>query len=237
MIIDTHAHLDTEDFKADLPEVIRRAHEAGVGKIFLPAVDLKSVDSVLAVCRQFPDTCWPMIGLQPEEVRDDWREVLAAMHRRILLSLRQKAEGTALPGETVVAIGEVGLDFYWSREYERQQLAAFEEAVKWSVETRLPLMIHCRKAQNELLRVMRAYERELPGGVFTVLQATGKKLRRSSVSTVSSLASGACQRSRAVIFVRIFLRQSPWTVSFSRPTALIWLLSHTVDSATRVPSS
>jgi Mg-dependent DNase len=60
----------------------------------------------------------------------------------------------------------VGLDFYWSREYERQQLAAFEEAVKWSVETRLPLMIHCRKAQNELLRVMRAYERELPGGVF-----------------------------------------------------------------------
>lgn len=88
------------------------------------------------------------------------------MHRRILLSLRQKAEGTVLPGETVVAIGEVGLDFYWSREYERQQLAAFEEAVKWSVETRLPLMIHCRKAQNELLRVMRAYERELPGGVF-----------------------------------------------------------------------
>ena len=88
------------------------------------------------------------------------------MHRRILLSLRQKAEGTALPGEAVVAIGEVGLDFYWSREYERQQLAAFEEAVKWSVETRLPLMIHCRKAQNELLRVMRAYERELPGGVF-----------------------------------------------------------------------
>lgn len=166
MIIDTHAHLDTEDFKADLPEVIRRAHEAGVGKIFLPAVDLKSVDSVLAVCRQFPDTCWPMIGLQPEEVRDDWREVLAAMHRRILLSLRQKAEGTALPGEAVVAIGEVGLDFYWSREYERQQLAAFEEAVKWSVETRLPLMIHCRKAQNELLRVMRAYERELPGGVI-----------------------------------------------------------------------
>ena len=107
-----------------------------------------------------------MIGLQPEEVRDDWREVLAAMPRRILLSLRQKAEGTVLPGETVVAIGEVGLDFYWSREYERQQLAAFEEAVKWSVETRLPLMIHCRKAQNELLRVMRAYERELPGGVF-----------------------------------------------------------------------
>ena len=141
MIIDTHAHLDVEDFADDLPEVISRAHEAGVGKIFLPAIDLKSVDTVLAVCRQFPDTCYPMIGLQPEEVRDDWREVLDAMHERILLSLRQKAEGTAKQGETVIAIGEVGLDFYWTREYEKQQLAAFEEAVKWSVETRLPLMI------------------------------------------------------------------------------------------------
>jgi len=166
MIIDTHAHLDVEDFADDLPEVISRAHEAGVGKIFLPAIDLKSVDTVLAVCRQFPDTCYPMIGLQPEEVRDDWREVLDAMHERILLSLRQKAEGTAKPGETVIAIGEVGLDFYWTREYEKQQLAAFEEAVKWSVETRLPLMIHCRKAQNEMLHIMRPYEKELPGGVF-----------------------------------------------------------------------
>ena len=101
-----------------------------------------------------------------EEVRDDWREVLDAMHERILLSLRQKAEGTAKPGETVIAIGEVGLDFYWTREYEKQQLAAFEEAVKWSVETRLPLMIHCRKAQNEMLHIMRPYEKELPGGVF-----------------------------------------------------------------------
>jgi len=166
MIIDTHAHLDVEDFADDLPEVISRSHEAGVGKIFLPAIDLKSVDTVLAVCRQFPDTCYPMIGLQPEEVRDDWREVLDAMHERILLSLRQKAEGTAKPGETVIAIGEVGLDFYWTREYEKQQLAAFEEAVKWSVETRLPLMIHCRKAQNEMLHIMRPYEKELPGGVF-----------------------------------------------------------------------
>jgi len=83
-----------------------------------------------------------------------------------MLSLKQKEEGTALPGETIIAIGEVGLDFYWSREYEQEQLAAFEEAVKWSVETRLPLMIHCRKAQNEMIHIMRHYEKELPGGVF-----------------------------------------------------------------------
>ena len=166
MIIDTHAHLDVEDFSEDLSEVIVRAKEAGVGKIFLPSVDLKSVDNILAVCRQYPDTCYPMIGLQPEEVRDDWQEVLEKMYARLKGSIKKQTDGTALLGEAFIAIGEVGLDFYWSRDYEQQQLAAFEEAVKWSVETQLPLMIHCRKAQNEMLHLMRPYEKELPGGVF-----------------------------------------------------------------------
>lgn len=166
MVIDTHAHLDVEDFSEDLSEVIVRAKEAGVGKIFLPSVDLKSVDNILAVCRQYPDTCYPMIGLQPEEVRDDWQEVLEKMYARLKESIKKRTDGTALLGETFIAIGEVGLDFYWSRDYEQQQLAAFEEAVKWSVETQLPLMIHCRKAQNEMLHIMRPYEKELPCGVF-----------------------------------------------------------------------
>ena len=88
------------------------------------------------------------------------------MYARLRESIKKQTDGTALPGETFIAIGEVGLDFYWSRDYEQQQLAAFEEAVKWSVETQLPLMIHCRKAQNEMLHIMRPYEKELPGGVF-----------------------------------------------------------------------
>ncbi len=65
-----------------------------------------------------------------------------------------------------IAIGEVGLDYYWSREFEQEQLEAFEEQVRWSVETRLPLMIHCRKAQNEMVMLLKRYARELPGGVF-----------------------------------------------------------------------
>jgi len=65
-----------------------------------------------------------------------------------------------------VAIGEVGLDFYWSREYADEQIAAFEEQVQWSVESRLPLMIHCRKAQNEMVTILKRYAGELPGGVF-----------------------------------------------------------------------
>ena len=150
---DTHTHLDGDEFKDDLPDVIRRAKEQGVGRVFIPAIDLKSVDSVVAVCRQFPGYAYPMIGLHPEEVKADWKDQLDKIKSHF-----HDAE--------FIAIGEVGLDFYWSREYEQEQLAAFEEAVKWSVETRLPLMIHCRKAQNEMIHIMRHYEKELPGGVF-----------------------------------------------------------------------
>lgn len=160
--IDTHAHIDGEEFCDDLPIVITRAREAGVGAIFVPGINLKSVESVRRVCEDYPDYCFPMIGLQPEEVRADWRDVLALMRNALISNLDSVNSSTT----HYIAIGECGLDFYWSREYEQEQLVAFEEQVRWSVETRLPLMIHCRKAQGELLHILRKYEKELPGGVF-----------------------------------------------------------------------
>lgn len=152
--IDTHTHLDGTEFDADRDEVMERARAAGVSKVFLPAIDLKSVETVLAVSRKYEGYAYPMIGLHPEEVEADWENVLQRMREYIV------------PGNPFIAIGEVGLDFYWTRYNEREQLAAFERQVEWSVETRLPLMIHCRKAQNEMVAVMRRYQNELPGGVF-----------------------------------------------------------------------
>ena len=154
MFIDTHTHLDGEEFAADRAEVMARAREAGVGKVFLPAIDIKSTEAILDVCRQYPGYAYPMVGLHPEEVRADWREVLAQMKQYLK------------PENHFIAIGEVGLDYYWSREFEQEQLDAFEEQVKWSVETRLPLMIHCRKGQNEMVQLLRRYKNDLPGGVF-----------------------------------------------------------------------
>ena len=151
--IDTHAHLDGAEFAEDRAAVVQRAKEAGASQVFIPAIDLPSLDTVMDFCRQFPDFAYPMVGLHPEEVKADWQEVLSAMHPH-------------LSDVGVIAIGEVGLDFYWSREFEKEQMAAFEEQVRWSVETRLPLMIHCRKAQNELVGILRRYQNELPGGVF-----------------------------------------------------------------------
>lgn len=152
--IDTHTHIDGEEFDADRAATIARAKEAGVSKMFVPAIDLKSLGTVLAVCRANPGYAYPMIGLHPEEVKADWQAQLDAM--------RPMLQGP----DRFIAIGEVGLDYYWSREFEKEQLLAFEEQVRWSVETRLPLMIHCRKAQNEMVAVLRRYADELPGGVF-----------------------------------------------------------------------
>lgn len=150
--IDTHAHLDGEEFAADRDEVMARARAAGAKSIFIPAIDLNSVKTVLATCDAFPGFAYPMIGLHPEEVKADYKEVLRKMK--------------ALVSPRFIAIGEVGLDYYWSREFEREQLEAFEEQVGWAVEFRLPLMIHCRKGQQEMVGVLRRYEKELVGGVF-----------------------------------------------------------------------
>lgn len=150
-MIDTHCHLDGEEFREDLEQVIARAKEAGVEAIGVPGIDLKSCDTVMALCERYPGYCFPMLGLHPEEVKADWREVLAAI-------------APAVAG--ALAVGEVGLDFYWSREFEDAQLQAFEEQVRWSVELQLPLMIHCRKAQNEMVTILKRYKDDLPGGVF-----------------------------------------------------------------------
>lgn len=170
MLIDTHTHLDAEEFDEDRAEVIARAKEAGVGQVFLPAIDVKTTHAVLELSRQYPGYAYPMIGLHPEEVKADWKEQLAAL-RQLLDEHCVKnvcnSLSTACPVvNDFIAVGEVGLDFYWSREFEHEQLMAFEEQVKWSIETRLPLMIHCRKAQNEMVKLLRPYEKELPGGVF-----------------------------------------------------------------------
>ncbi len=161
-IIDTHTHLDAEEFDEDRAEAFARAREAGVGKVLLPAIDVKTTKAVLSLSHQYPGYAYPMIGLHPEEVKADWKEQLAEL-RQILDEHRVQINTTV---SSFIAIGEVGLDYYWSREFEHEQLQAFEEQVKWSVETRLPLMIHCRKAQNEMVHLLRSYEKELPGGVF-----------------------------------------------------------------------
>ncbi|MBO4849758.1 MAG: TatD family hydrolase [Prevotella sp.] len=150
--IDTHAHLDGKEFDSDRKQVVERAKEAGATKIFVPAIDLPSLDKVEEVCNLYADFAYPMVGLHPEEVRGNYNEVLDNMQER-------------LPGN-FIAIGEVGLDFYWSREFEKEQMEAFERQVEWACQMNLPLMIHSRKAQNQLVAILKKYKGRLNGGVF-----------------------------------------------------------------------
>lgn len=151
---DTHTHLDGEEFANDLNEVVERAKDAGVVRVLIPAIDLNNVNPVVELCNRYQGYAYPMVGLHPEEVKADWETVLHKM-REIMDS-----------NPDFIAIGEVGLDYYWSREFEKEQLLAFEEQVKWSVEAQLPLIIHCRKGQNEMVTILKKYEKDLPGGVF-----------------------------------------------------------------------
>lgn len=153
--VDTHCHLDGEEFRDDLEAVVTRAREAGVAAIGVPGINLDSIESIKDICCRYPNYCYPMLGLHPEDVKADWREVLAQIKLSIVNGL--------LP---IKAIGEVGLDYYWSREFEKEQLEAFEEQVCWAVEYQLPLMIHCRKAQNEMVAILKKYQKDLVGGVF-----------------------------------------------------------------------
>lgn len=181
--VDTHAHLDGEEFKDDLPEVIARAQTAGVGKIFVPAIDLTHFPDVMRVSRSYPDVVYPMIGLHPEEVKEDWEKVLEEMKCVLQQNLQASNDNPR-----IIAVGEVGLDYYWSREYEGEQLKAFEEQVKWSIAFGLPLMIHCRKAQNEMVKLLRKYEKDLLGGVFHCF--TGNDKEAAELLTFERFALG-----------------------------------------------
>lgn len=172
--IDTHTHIDGEEFRDDLDLVVQRAITAGALKLFVPGINLASIATVKDVCRRFPGYCYGMIGLHPEDVKADFNEVLDVMEAQ-------------LHGDWI-AIGEVGLDYYWSREFEKEQLSAFERQVKWSIDTSLPLMIHCRKAQNEMVKVLRKYEGSLPGGVFHCF--TGNELEARELLSFDGFCLG-----------------------------------------------
>ena len=153
-MIDTHSHIFEPEFSEDLPEVIARAKEVGVEKIFMPNIDDTTVDAMLAVCRQYPGYCYPMLGFHPTSVDGD-----------ALPKVRRMKE-LLVPGHPYIAIGEVGLDLYWDKTWIRQQQQVLDEQVQWALECDLPLVIHCREAFPELFQVLAPYKDTALRGVF-----------------------------------------------------------------------
>lgn len=152
--VDTHTHLFTAEFDADRLAAVQRAIDAGVATLCLPAINEESLAPLLAMCDAFPDVCHPMIGLHPTELGEDYNAVLDRMYD-LLKSDRR-----------FVAIGEVGLDFYWDDTRKREQEEAFRRQIEWAAESGLPLAIHSRSAFNELYSIMDCYRGRGLRGVF-----------------------------------------------------------------------
>ena len=152
--VDTHTHLFVTEFDIDRADAVRRAVDAGVGTLCLPAINVESLPSLMAMCDEFPSVCHPMIGLHPTELGDDYEAVLDRMYD-ILKS-----------DDRFVAIGEVGLDFYWDDTRKREQEEVFRRQIEWALETGLPLAIHSRSAFDELYAVMDDYRGRGLSGVF-----------------------------------------------------------------------
>ena len=167
MIIDTHSHLDGEEFADDLPEVIQRAKDAQVEKILVPNVNLQGLPHLIEVCDAYPDYLYPMIGLHPEDVKDDYQTQLDQM----FIFLKENPN-------RFCAIGEVGLDFYWDETYRNQQLEAFEQQIQWAKQFGKPLMIHARNAFEEIVEIMERHSDDQLEGVFHCFTGTEDEARK-----------------------------------------------------------
>lgn len=154
-IIDTHAHLYGEEFTEDIDQVLERARENGVGKIFLPNIDESSIGEMNRLVEKYPGYLYPMMGLHPTDLTEDYQQVL-----------RRMEELVAAPGHPYIGIGEVGLDYYWDDSMKKEQLAAFDFQVQLALKYDLPLMIHSRSAHADLVRVLQVYREEPLRGVF-----------------------------------------------------------------------
>ena len=170
-VIDTHTHLDAEEFDEDRAEAFARAREAGVGKVFLPAIDVKTTHAVLALSREYPGYAYPMIGLHPEEVKADWKDQLAELRK--ILEEHRITEGTGQTGDSIdgdspqisdfIAIGEIGLDYYWDKESHEIQKRGFTEQLHLALECNLPVNIHSREAAQDTFDLMKAEHAGKPG--------------------------------------------------------------------------
>ena len=165
-LIDTHSHLFLEEFSEDLPQVIERARSAGVTHIFMPNIDITTIDSMLSVCNTYNDYCFPMIGLHPTSVNADYEKELEIVARE-LRSFNK-----------YIAIGEVGMDLYWDKTFLKEQQIVLDKQINWALEYDLPVVIHCRDAFGYIYNVLEPYKNTSLKGVFHSFTGTDDEAAR-----------------------------------------------------------
>lgn len=153
MLIDTHSHLYSEEFREDRSVLVQNAITAGIQKIVLPNIDEDSVDDMLALSQQFPEVCYPLIGLHPTSVKSDFREKLNTILSR-------------LSKEKFYGIGETGIDLYWDKTFQKEQEVAFTHHIKLAKELKLPVVIHVRNSFEEAYSIVNKEQDGNLTGIF-----------------------------------------------------------------------
>jgi len=152
-LIDTHCHIYLNDFAADIEKVIERACDAGVSKFYMPGIDSEVINDMLLLEERWPGRCFPLMGLPPCSVKEKYQEELAIVKQW-------------LEKRSFVAIGEIGLDFYWDKTFTEQQYEAFNIQMEWALELGLPIVIHTRNAMQETINTVKPFAARGLRGIF-----------------------------------------------------------------------
>jgi len=159
IITDTHTHLYSEQFDEDRNEMIQRAIEAGVTRFFIPAIDSSYYQNMLNLEKEFPKKTYLMTGLHPTSVKENFEEELAFVQNTLI-------------ERNFYGIGEIGIDLYWDTSFLKQQQIAFKTQIKWAKERKLPIIIHCRNAFDEIFEILEDEKEENLFGIFHCFTGT-----------------------------------------------------------------
>jgi TatD DNase family protein len=176
MFVDTHTHLYSEEFKIDIDEALQKAIDTGVDKFFLPNIDSSSVAGMYALCDKYPQHCFPMMGLHPCSVKENYKEELAIAYNY-------------LQSKKHVAVGEIGIDLYWDKTFFAQQVEAFETQINWALEFNLSIVIHCRNSFDEIFAVLTNFKK-LPKGIFHCFSGNAEQAQKIIDATNFKLGIG-----------------------------------------------
>lgn len=167
ILTDTHIHLYAEEFDADCNSLINQAMEQGVQRFFLPNIDTTSVDGLFALTEKYPANCFAMMGLHPCYVKENYQDEL----NKIFQVLNQSETLNHKP-QTIYAIGEIGLDFYWDKTFVREQEIAFITQCHWAHDLDLPIVIHSRNATDEIISILKNHQHLQQKGIFHCFSGT-----------------------------------------------------------------
>ena len=152
-LIDTHTHIYLDDFNDDRSVIINNCKINGINKLLLPNIDSKTIEAVNMLSAEYPETCYPMMGLHPCSVKKNYQSELAIIENQ-------------LNKENYIAIGEIGIDLYWDQSTLEEQKIAFKTQVKWAKEKKLPIVIHTRESFDEIFSIIDTLNDDNLTGVF-----------------------------------------------------------------------